>query len=126
MMWQDILKYGIKNMELQEIIEWLSFYTGEYEEACEIIEYVTDEEVAYLLLKNGFMIKLSKDGFNCWSSFKSFSDRNIITKTGDTHLFDIMYHEEFIPGEDHSDDIIEFQELNLERYPDVVGYIKLK
>ena len=126
MMWQDILKYGIKNMELKEIIERLLFYTGEYEEACKIVEHVTDEEVAYLLLKDGFMIKLSKDGFNCWSSFKSFSDSNIIIKLGDTYLFDIMYYEEFIPGEDHSDDLIEFQELNLERYTDVVGYIKLK
>lgn len=116
----------LKNMELKEIIEWLLFYEEEYKEACEIIEHVTDEEVAYLLLKNGFMIKLSKDGFNCWSSFKSFSDHNIIIKTGDTHLFDIMYHEEFIPGEDHSDDIIEFRELNLELYRDVVGHIKIK
>lgn len=125
-MWQDILKYGIKNMKLKEIIEQLLFYTGEYEEACEIVECVTDEEVAYLLLKDGFMIKLSKDGFNCWSSLKSFSYHNIIIALGDTHLFDIMCHEEFVPGGDHSDDIIEFRELNLERYPDVAGYIKLK
>ena len=99
-------------MELREIIEWLLFYEGEYQEVCDIVEYVTGEEVTYLLLKDGFMIKLSKDGFNCWSSFKSFSDHNIIIKLGDSHLFDIMYHEEFVPGEDHSDDIIEFRELN--------------
>ena len=113
-------------MKLKEIIEWLLFYEGEYKEACEIVEDAIDEEVAYLLFKDGFMIKLSKDGFNCWSSFKSFSDNNIIIKLGDAHLFDIMYHEEFVPGEDHSDDIIEFKELNLEYYTDVVGYIKLK
>lgn len=113
-------------MKLKEITEWLLFYEGEYREACEIVESVTGEEVVYLLLKDGFVIKLSRDGFNYWSSFKSFSDRNLINKIGDSHLFDIMYHEEFIPGGNHSDDIIEFYELNLENYEDVAGYIKIK
>lgn len=83
-----------------------------------------------ILLKDGSIISITNDLsdlFYIYDDFKTlvlefekYDKSNYLDS--DTHLFDIMYYEDFVPAESHKDYLVEFIEFETE---EIAGLLML-